>query len=311
MSKKIRLTETYKGTTLRKMAEGEARVDREAGILRGVKLLGYESKNDGGRRRYRKPEASLYENVPININHPGWEDVKVQDRWGVTIPGTIAVEDDGVYGDVQYNPHKPSTEEILWWAENHPDQLGMSHVALGHQEEIDGLIWLDVVEVESVDLVARPATTNGFFEADETNLKQENIMDWEKKYNDAVAAHAVALAESEQKAKDAEAAQAVAEQALATEKQAHEDTKRDHAREALLAESEIGEITPAFKKAVLRAESDEDAKALIDSVKESASALSGKPRSVTSTAASESNSGGDNQAKDFKSLKESGAFDYK
>ncbi len=297
---KTRFTETYTGTTLRKLAEGVERVDREAGVLRGVKLLGYESKNDEGRRRYVKPQASLYENRPVNVNHPGWEDVKVQDRWGVIMPGTVAVEDDGVFGDIEFNPHKPSTEEILWWAEKHPDQLGMSHVAFGESEVINDMIWLTVTEVESVDLVARPATTEGFFEAKE----QESQMNYEDLYKESQRK----LEAETARADTAEKALTVAEQSLATEQADRAKSESDAKRRTMLTEADLGKVKPAFAKAVLACESDEDAAALIDSVKTSvteAAETDAQPRSEGAPA------GESDTPKDLKEIRESGGLDYK
>ncbi|MGD0652819.1 MAG: hypothetical protein ABSA16_00610, partial [Thermoguttaceae bacterium] len=47
------------------------RVDREEGVIRGVKILGLESRN----RRSYLPEAlaqaaRLYEDAKVNVNHP-------------------------------------------------------------------------------------------------------------------------------------------------------------------------------------------------------------------------------------------------
>ena len=63
------------------------RVDREAGVIRGVKLLGLASRNG---RRYREEAlsaaASLYEGAKVNINHPKGHPLSprdYQDRLGV------------------------------------------------------------------------------------------------------------------------------------------------------------------------------------------------------------------------------------
>ncbi len=65
----------------------ELRVDREAGIIRGVKLLGLALRNG---RRYRESAlvdaASLYEGAKVNINHPKGHPLSprdYQDRLGV------------------------------------------------------------------------------------------------------------------------------------------------------------------------------------------------------------------------------------
>ena len=70
------------------------RVDREAGVIRGVKILGVESRNG----RAYLPEAlsqaaSLYENAKVNVNHPKGSPAvprDYQDRIGVIRRVTVA-----------------------------------------------------------------------------------------------------------------------------------------------------------------------------------------------------------------------------
>ena len=300
MAKQIRLVETTSGTSLLALKEGVERVDRESGVLRGIKLLGYESKNDGGTRRYHAPDAALYENVPININHPdedGDGQVAVESRWGVTMPGSVQVNEAGVFADIEYDPHHPRTESNLWWAEKHPDQLGMSHVAFGFAEAIEDKTWLTVTGVESVDLVTRPATTGGFFEhATDTG---DETMEFKEQYEAEVAAHAetkAALAASEQKA-------VVAEQALAAQAAESEKRETEARRETMLTESDLGEIKPAFRKALMACESDEDAKALIESVKPLIE-TEAKPRSASAP------TGDSDEVKTYEQMKADGLLAY-
>lgn len=296
--KRTPITESYRCGT-RALAEGESRIDREKNLIKGVKLLGLESKNDQGRRKYRVPEASLYEGVPVKIDHYSESALMLL---GSVVPGTVTSGDDGVFGDVQYNPKKSVTEEILWWVENNPSVLGMSHVAYGFSEEIDGTIWITVEEVESVDLVDRPATTKGMFESH----KQENDMDWEKLYKESQAA----LVKSEASVADLGAKLGVAEQGLVAEKAAHEATKREVSRAELLRASGLKDVAESFAKAITNAATDEDAQALIEAVKAQVKPESTKPTGVVSVS-SEAASGKNEGPQTYKTLKESGVLDYK
>ena len=147
----------------------ELRVDRPAGVLRGVKILGLSSRNG---RRYL-PEAlaqaaPLYEGAKVNVNHPkgGPRSPRdYQDRIGVIRGVTAGTE--GLFGDFHFNPRHPLAEQLLWDAENAPENVGFSHnveARLGRQG--DEATVEAIVRVASVDLVADPATTRGLFEAE-------------------------------------------------------------------------------------------------------------------------------------------------
>jgi hypothetical protein len=69
-------------------------------------------------------------------------------------------------GDIGVNPKHPLAEQFLFDAEHKPAACGLSHIAdIETKAAADG--WDDVtrvVEVDSVDIVIGPATTNGIFE---------------------------------------------------------------------------------------------------------------------------------------------------
>src|SRR5688500_9538408 len=83
------------------------RVDRQAGVLRGVKLLGLSSSN--GRRYLEsalREAAPLYEGAKVNVNHAQAGPLaprEYQDRLGV-IRGVKFREGEGLFGDLHYNP---------------------------------------------------------------------------------------------------------------------------------------------------------------------------------------------------------------
>lgn len=103
------------------------KVDRERGIIPGVKLLGFESKNG---RFYPPPvvrqAVSLYEGAKANINHPKSgnpaEPRGYEDRIGMI--RNAHVEEGaggGIYGDLHFNPKHSLAEQLAWDAENNPE----------------------------------------------------------------------------------------------------------------------------------------------------------------------------------------------
>ena len=145
------------------------RVDREAGVLRGVKVLGRVSRNG---RRYTdaalKQALRLYEGARVNINHPDRQrpsvDRAVVDRFGVL--RKVQIREDGIYADLHYLRRHPLAEMIAEAAERLPDALGLSHNAEGRtSRRSDAEIVEEITRVISVDLVSDPASTGGLFES--------------------------------------------------------------------------------------------------------------------------------------------------
>jgi hypothetical protein len=144
------------------------RVDRQAGVNRGVKILGLQSRNG----RSYLPEAlaqavPLYEDAKVNVNHPkgapgGPRDY--QDRIGVI--RNVAAGRDGLFADFHFNPKHGLSEQLLWDAEHAPENVGFSHnVEARTVRRGESLVVEAITRVESVDLVADPATTRGLFES--------------------------------------------------------------------------------------------------------------------------------------------------
>jgi hypothetical protein len=156
-------------------------IDRERGIVRGVKVFSPKSRNDGGTREY-SPKATaqllkLYEGAPVFIDHSGEPHRSYKDRNG-TLTNPRAMPD-GIYADHAYNPKHPITEQYLYDAEHAPGNVGFSHNIEGEVSRKDGRVIVEeVVSLYSVDLVARPATTSGLFEgagAISDDLEQRNL----------------------------------------------------------------------------------------------------------------------------------------
>lgn len=151
-----------------------AQVDAAAGVVRGVKIIGRVSKN--GREYTREAlqnAAPLYEGVKVNVNHrPDAKSSRAyQDRFGVL--QAVESRADGLYGDLHYNPKHPLAEQFAWDAQHAPRNVGLSHDAFGRSVRRDGKVIIEEIKaVNSVDIVADPATTSGLFE----HLEPEETM---------------------------------------------------------------------------------------------------------------------------------------
>lgn len=144
------------------------KVDRQNGVIRGVKVLGLESRNG---RTYKaealRQAAKLYESAKVNVNHPkgnpnGTRDY--QDRIG-QLRG-VTMRDGGLYADLHFNPKHALAEQLIWDAEHAPEAVGLSHNVEARTGRGAGgrVVVEEITRVQSVDLVADPATTRGLFE---------------------------------------------------------------------------------------------------------------------------------------------------
>jgi hypothetical protein len=146
----------------------QLRVDRSAGVIRGVKLLGLRSKNG---RRYQEnalaEAVSLYEGAKVNINHPKGHPLSprdYQDRLGV-ISAVKFRPQQGLFGDLHFNPKHALSEQLMWDAEHASQNVGLSHNVLARTtRQGEDTVVEAITKVQSIDLVADPATTLGLFE---------------------------------------------------------------------------------------------------------------------------------------------------
>lgn len=147
-------------------SSASTKVDREAGVIRGVKIIGLESANG---RQY-SPKAlrearQQYEGLSVNIDHPDKAGGKrgVKDRFGKL--ENVREQADGLYGDLPYLKSHPLAEMVAEVAERMPEQLGLSHNAEGRVAVRGGKnIVEQITRVRSVDMVSDPATVRGLFE---------------------------------------------------------------------------------------------------------------------------------------------------
>ena len=157
------------------------KVDREAGVIRGVKILGLES---GNGRIYPKETIARaqeqYEGIKVNVDHP--PDPKrplaprrYADRIGELRNPRIGQGDGGLFADFHFNPKHAMAEQLCWDAENQPSNVGFSHNALAKLDRRGGKnVVEEILGVHAVDLVTNPATTKGLFEGlNETELPEK------------------------------------------------------------------------------------------------------------------------------------------
>lgn len=143
-------------------------VDREAGVIRGVKILGFESRNG---RRY-PPETltrarDLYEGAKVNVNHPGTHATAPRDyRDRIGVIRNVAFDPaEGLFGDLHFNPKHALAAQLEWDAGHAPENVGLSHNVLARTVRRDDRVVVEAItQVLSVDLVADPATTRGLYE---------------------------------------------------------------------------------------------------------------------------------------------------
>ena len=154
------------------------RVDREAGLIEGVRILGPDSKN--GRKyspRAMAEAARLYEGAPVNVDHPATErkDRPLAEAFGWI--RNVRQEPDGVYGDLHYLRSHPQAELVAEAAERNPNRIGLSHHAEGTVRMDGQRVIVETVErVHSVDLVQTPATNAGLFESERRMTIREAAM---------------------------------------------------------------------------------------------------------------------------------------
>ena len=152
-----------------KTAFSANRIDRNAGVIRGVLLCGTRSKN-GRRYDVKAFKPALYEGKGVYLNH---EHDRV-DRDLAAKLGWIAnvtIGKDGLpRGDMHVLKSHPAANQVFELAERNPTALGLSHVASaktnwrGGEEVVES-----IASVLSVDLVAEPATVKGLFESTRMN----------------------------------------------------------------------------------------------------------------------------------------------
>lgn len=156
----MRLTETHFNKALK--------VDRDAGVIRGVKVLGKKSLH---RRTYSDKSMDqavvLYEGKGVNIDHRDKDnpnaDRSVAEGFGRL--KDVRREKTGIFADLHFLKSHPLAEQVCETAERMPEQFGLSHDADGSMNHKRNLVE-ELQKVYSVDLVRNPATNTSLFESE-------------------------------------------------------------------------------------------------------------------------------------------------
>lgn len=155
-------------------------------VVENVHILGYESANG---YRYKedgvKLATSIYENASIYLNH-GDGPRRVEDKFAC-IKNVRFEQKTGLWGDVVANAKHPYFETFKWWAAHEPSQIGLSHDAFCVFDPDEAEI-IEITQVNSVDLVSRPATVKGLFESVQEGIIDDSIKaeEQENRFNKVV-----------------------------------------------------------------------------------------------------------------------------
>lgn len=151
----------------------DVRVDRTNSVIRGVKLLGLQSRNGRSYLPAALADAvGLYEGAKVNVNHPKGHPAAArdyQDRLG-SVRNVSLHSGQGLFADFHFNPKHQLAEQLLWDAEHAPENLGFSHNVEARTGQHSGRTVVEaILKVQSIDLVADPATTRSLFESEQAH----------------------------------------------------------------------------------------------------------------------------------------------
>lgn len=149
------------------------RIDKEAGVIQGVKILGKESVNN---RTYSdealNDAARLYEGVEVNVDHDRKDPRRERGLLeGFGVIRNAKRQSDGVYGDLHYLTKHPAVPLFLERIDKKMP-IGLSHNADGRQGTRGGKVLVESIsKVRSVDVVRTPATCESLFESKDQTVK--------------------------------------------------------------------------------------------------------------------------------------------
>lgn len=172
-----RITESY-------TSQSPLRVDREAGVIHGVRILGPVSKNTYGLKDVDATEYAktahddvrrLYEGKACNLNHVRDKKTNhvVEDAFGKFGNVSTLVESDGpvTRGDLHYLKSHEMANRVVEDVERGLGVYGLSHDAFAGREHVDRkrrrLVIESITSVNSIDLVLGAATNRNLWESQE------------------------------------------------------------------------------------------------------------------------------------------------
>lgn len=144
-------------------------VDRDAGVIKGVKILGRTSRNNREyTSRAMAESAALCEGVRVYIDHDrSGKERRVSDFFAEV--KDVRTKEDGNYADLHYLKTHPLAESVLERSERFSGSFGMSPHQFGPtRNKGRKQIVESVARIRSVDIVDTPATTNSLFESEAT-----------------------------------------------------------------------------------------------------------------------------------------------
>jgi hypothetical protein len=164
------------------------RVDTDAGIIFGVRVLGRFSRNSHGApgavngteytRACMESALPMYEDAPVKVGHPADRNRPGVERSPTETFGTLRnarVETDEqgepcVRADLHFYTTHPLAERVVEDVQRGLGKFGLSHNAAAARERVDRgsrrLVIESLALVRSVDLVDNPATNRNLWEAD-------------------------------------------------------------------------------------------------------------------------------------------------
>lgn len=177
MSQRRTLTEAY---TAGSPDEPALRVDAEAGVIHGVKVLGRFSRNSHGVAAARngteytldaiRKAIPLYEGADVMTDHPARGEAgnrSVRDVFGKL--RNVRLEGDDLRADLHYLRADPMASKVVEDVTRRLGVYGLSHNAAAGTERIDrhaGRLVIESIDlVRSVDLVRKPATNRNLWES--------------------------------------------------------------------------------------------------------------------------------------------------
>lgn len=161
-----------KGARWSESHSGMDRIDEEAGVIYGVRVIGPTSRNKG--RQYPesmlKRSMPLYEGAQVYVDHDRKSTERsLKDGWAVL--RNCRMREGGIDADLHYLKEHPLTPQLIERAKRFPDKFGLSHDASGDSSMREGVeIVESIVKVHSVDIVSNPATNKGLFESVEQTM---------------------------------------------------------------------------------------------------------------------------------------------
>jgi hypothetical protein len=166
-------------------------VDCDAGVIRGVRVLGRQSRN--GREysdRALAEAAALYQGIGVNLNHPERHETNRERpvEAGFGWLEAVEVKADGVYADLHYLRSHPQAAVIVEAAQRNPKRFGLSHNAEGRLVRRGEKNVVESVEkVRSVDVVQNPATNSGLFESKDKTMPMRSVREVFQEHDQPIA----------------------------------------------------------------------------------------------------------------------------